>query len=607
MKRTWARRAAVGVAVLAAGRGLWQGIDGWPTLATHLRDDAFYEFAWACNLADGLGPTVSQGVGTSGVQYLWCLLLSLLGGGDRALLPQLAVGLGVACHLLGALSWLVAGRGAAALCIACLWLGNPLLIRECQNGQETALACLLLALLWQWRSARAVFFAPLAIAVTLARSDLWLVVLPLSLLRHGRCWWRGLPLAGAAALAHVALNLWSGGHWLQDSALPMPWLVHANFAATAPAFGEWVARAWFYARPVLLGGPFETISAPALAVAAFVLARPLVPPSRRWLPLLLVLAGIAAGAANVLTPLLGAVLLLLLPARARVRPPLALAALAIGLGALLVLHWAVRWYPRDYYAAPLAVLAAAGLQHVRHRYWLLLGTAAGTLLLPGLPREPLSGQREMELAGRFLHQFVPRGEAVGSFNSGIIAWYASMAEPGHVVRNLDGVVDRGALRALQAARLQDWLDDLGVRFLADNPVQFALDPRRPHAAGRWFGGGFDPAVDLVELARFRVSGVDDGAPGGDALRLYWRRGRGQEPDVEPGPARQLGRLGDGTRALLWPAAGGERLLLERSPGILEPLVESAAPAVWVIGVPPGRIGTGRVFAAGQPVPLLVLD
>ena len=49
-----------------------------PWLDDRLRDDAFYEFVWAANLAGGAGPTVSDGVTTSGVHTLWSTLLALV-------------------------------------------------------------------------------------------------------------------------------------------------------------------------------------------------------------------------------------------------------------------------------------------------------------------------------------------------------------------------------------------------------------------------------------------------------------------------------------------------------------------------------------------------
>jgi hypothetical protein len=63
------------VAALAAAVAGLVGLAVSPDETDRLRDDAFYEFAWAANLAAGRGPVVSDGVWTSGVQVLWCLLL----------------------------------------------------------------------------------------------------------------------------------------------------------------------------------------------------------------------------------------------------------------------------------------------------------------------------------------------------------------------------------------------------------------------------------------------------------------------------------------------------------------------------------------------------
>ena len=60
-------KLAVIAAIGAAVWGLWSWVEMYPLLTTRLRDDAFYEFVWAVNLAQGRGPVVSDGVTTSGV------------------------------------------------------------------------------------------------------------------------------------------------------------------------------------------------------------------------------------------------------------------------------------------------------------------------------------------------------------------------------------------------------------------------------------------------------------------------------------------------------------------------------------------------------------
>ena len=89
----WLERFAVFASVAAAVFGLAHGLSPMPGLTERLRDDAFYEFAWAANLAAGYGPSVSDGVATSGVQILWSLLLVPFAwvGGAASDLPPGAV------------------------------------------------------------------------------------------------------------------------------------------------------------------------------------------------------------------------------------------------------------------------------------------------------------------------------------------------------------------------------------------------------------------------------------------------------------------------------------------------------------------------------------
>ena len=63
------------------------------------------------------------------------------------------------------------------------------------------------------------------------------------------------------------------------------------------------------------------------------------------------------------------------------------------------------------------------------------------------------------------------------------------------VRNLDGVVDRRSFAALRAGRLGALLDEAGVRFVLDNPVQFSTDP------------SVDVFMERIEELRSKVPGL----------------------------------------------------------------------------------------------------
>jgi hypothetical protein len=136
-------------------------------------------------------------------------------------------------------------------------------------------------------------------------------------------------------------------------------------------------------------------------------------------------------------------------------------------------------------------------------------------------------------------------------------------------------------------------------------VQFALDDPWPHASGRHFGAGFDPARDLREIARFDVPGVAGHAAGTDSVRLYVRTGRGARPR-DPGATRVLGRAPDGARYCLWSGDGAEVLYCTAPHGARSELARGV-PGALVVKVPtpaPGRY----ILHTGDPArPLLTLE
>ena len=605
MNRSTAWLLAIAVCLAAAVWAIWHGVTGWPTLATHVRDDAFYEFAWATNLVRTGVPTVSDGTTTSGVQYLWCLLLAWLAGGHPEVIENVALIAGFACHVLGALTWIWATRcRPAGICLALLWLGNPLLLRECQNGQETALACLLVALLWHARRARERWFAPLLVLAVLARSDLWLVGALLSLVRHGRRWWLGSAAPAIALLVHVGFNLALGAGATQDSGWPLPWLVHANFELLEPGFSDWLLQQWWYTRPALLGGPFTMAGTVGLGTAVYLIVRPLLPSRWSWAPLLAVIMAWSGPVGGLAVPAIAAFLLVFRPRPGRRRVPWYLLALTLGLAGIVVLHWGVRWYPRDYYLAPLAVGAMAGLQRFgRFPLWLLLAGLIQAFTVTTVRTEPLRHQLAMDLAGRYLGELLPAGERVGCFNAGLVAFRqlerAGVSDPLRIV-NLDGVVDARAFAALRDRRLGEWLSAEPVRYLVDHPVQFSLDPALPHACGHWFG--VEPPR-LRELARFVVPGVDAERAGTADFRLYVR---GEHPvPALPDEPRQLGVVDAGV-VVLWPARTGTVLEIQTTTGVREELLRAEVDGLVVVLVPMERLGTGRIFERGAEQPLLEL-
>jgi hypothetical protein len=170
------------------------------------------------------------------------------------------------------------------------------------------------------------------------------------------------------------------------------------------------------------------------------------------------------------------------------------------------------------------------------------------------------------------------------------------------VVNLDGKVNAAAFAALRAAALGDYLDRESVRVLADWPAMFERDSDNPHASGRWFGAGFDPRRDLVEVARVDDPEVDGGWPGtsmsactsGAATGRRCRCRGARPPSRSLRPAHVLGGVGrQGRRA---PRGRGARRPRRR-------LVHEVADGVTVVVRVRLREGEDAIFAAGAEVPV----
>ena len=603
-RQAFARRVAVVAAAISAWVGLHGAWHGMPTLATHLRDDAFYEFCWAWNLAHGNGPCVSDGIATSGVQPLWSMLLAVV-----ALitddLPRIAPFLGLGCHGLAAMLWLRAGRQSwHAWAIALLWLGNPLLLREAQNGQETALACLCASALFCARHARGAAFMSISSLAVLARADLFAMAFALTATRRDS-------LRSKAMTMVVTIAPWlmfqriCGGGWMPDSAQPMAWLAHANFERAMPTVFEWSVQMeqwWRYLRPALLGAPFAHAGAAGWSALVAVSLAHFVRPSFRFAPLAAVGAAWAFGASDLAVPL-GASLLMLLPPVVRVRSPrhgAVIASVAVALCAIVFVHWSLRWHPRDYYMAPLVIGACIGMRAMRKlpaMFALLACWQMAAQIANPLPLEPLSGQRAMQAAGAALQPLLGDAVRVGCFNSGIVSWeQLRRGDLGARVVNCDGVVNASALHALQRAELSALLDNRGVRFLLDHPVQWSMDVRLPHACGPWFEGGVDPSAKLVLLARCVDPTAAPSRPLTDAFVLMWRKGLGDPPPL-PRTTQWIARASDGTPVLWFVAQVGDCIDLEQ--GARAPFFTAPQAGNYLLPIP----AQGRAYIRGQPEPI----
>lgn len=463
-------------------------------------DDAYYYFQIARNLAAGNGVSFDGETPTNGFHPLWLAALMPLyavGGDPIALLHwslSLSALFGVATvALVYTILHRLSDNPAAALAGASFTALHPALVRESVNGMETALVVCSIA----WvidrfvrvagapapaRTAEAVWLGVASGLMMLARTDTLFILPPMALFlllreRGVRRWQLSLALGVPTLLflaPWVAWNLVSFGTVVQTS----------GFAIASFEQDAWIAREgadW----PTLLGRAW------ALTRDSFFQRLPhlyFVPLGAPTWPFLVVAGGAAAIMA--LAPL---------PTRGRVRRPFALLAVpASGIGFALVYHAAVRWWMREWYFAPVALLAA-----------LALGLAVATLhavLTGSVPRHELasdgdgpqmnSRQRHRLIAlyvlfaaalfgafgphmadrwglhsrhrvnqleaARWIDAHTAPDARIGAFNAGIIGYFSN-----RTVVNLDGVVNLDAYRAKREKRLSEYARGRRLDYVAD--------------------------------------------------------------------------------------------------------------------------------------------
>jgi hypothetical protein len=452
-------------------------------------DDAYYYFQIARNLSAGHAPSLDGEAPTNGFHPLWLLLLLPVTAAVSEPLLALRAGLTLGAllgaanvALLFAIARAAGASRAAALVAAGAYAIHPTVVLESVNGLETALAVAtqgLAAWLFVRLGARP---GPASLGACaglgfagglamLARTDA--VVFFAALLaglalreRSRRGSGRGalVPALVAGLVASLAVGPWllwnlrEFGTVMQVSAAAIPGLLQREYISrhgagpgvllrraidvTLRDFGR---AAFFYAAP----GPG--------ALRAFALAA----------PGLLALQLCAPSA----------------PAR-RLRAGCGrLAAPACGIVVTLLVHTAVRWWTREWYYAPLGFLVALGvalaLDHVRDTLGLLApgrralpaaATAAAALAFLaalGPHQRERWGLRSVHRlnqleAATWLAQHTEPDARVGSFNAGILSWFAR-----RTVVNLDGAVNADALRAREAGRLMEYVLERRLGYLAD--------------------------------------------------------------------------------------------------------------------------------------------
>lgn len=472
-----------------------------------LPDDAYYYFQIARNAAAGHGASLDGINVTNGYHPLWMAFLvslhsalpaaaavpaalvvsALAGGATLLLLSSLLKRLGVS-----------AGGRTAALALLAF---NPWLLTMWVNGLETSIAAATLVATWlacvAWtQSDRRGWWAwPLILAglgglATLGRTDHLILVAPplLAAWWVARRSWRSLLAMAVAGLAVLApwliWNLLVIGSFEQtsgsafahtthqllyltnDPASPVTWLKGAAIGLYGEAKTLWVA----------LAAPGVYIGAFGLALAAFLRAQ------REH--------------------------------RAAAAVPVAVAA-AVGILTLLLIHGAVRWSFRPWYAVPPVLALAAAVAYLGHLggielrnvpRWARASAVALAVAAFGLAVPSALGQYQlqgtMQGAAAWMSAELPSDARVGVFNAGIPAYFS-----GRQVVNLDGLVNNGAAAALEQRQLWAYVRASGLTHLADFGVNF--DYRQSWA---WGEPSWRDQVELVhELP----------APGGrGSYRIY---------------------------------------------------------------------------------------
>ncbi len=496
------------VAALGVLLRLWVAWQPVPVLLIkNLPDDAFYYFMIARNTVQ-LGSVSIDGVSTTnGFHPLWWIALMPLFGW-RAPLGDLQVHIALsAASMLEAVSIFGIGRIAARLTgrdglgalAALLYAANPMAILQATNGLETALGMATLTAFWlqmlrtlnrppSWKSAT--ITGALGGLMFLARSDsvFFLAFALLALLWFGgmRSAWRGAALIGIVALVVIApWFIWSRiavGSWLQESGVAVPFAIRARLALEDSS----AAAVW---RESL-----RQLTAPAFWLRGDPTGLPLVGGVLMWL---IALAGLAWRWRRSAPRVEMAALLPLLVASA----------------ALIVFHAAIRWYPRPWYFIPAAaawsvcfVVAAASFLHRRALLFSMVVVSLSYFLISGYAfwwAGFYPWQREMRDASDWIAQNSPNESELGSFNSGIYAYYS-----GRRVVNLDGVVNHDAYVAVKNRSVLPYLRRVGIDLLID----YDSAVRREYAP--FLGAGYPDS--LTEIAV--LGGQADGPLG--FLRVY---------------------------------------------------------------------------------------
>jgi hypothetical protein len=443
-------------------------------------DDAFYYFSIARHMA--LDGTVSiDGISaTNGFHPLWLLLIApfyLVLPQDLEIPIHLALTLGAildtaAGFLAYKLVHLLTDHTSVAIISALVYLVNPRTVFYAISGMETPLNVCVFALfvygyaLITLRRAtlrRYVFFGIAGGLLLLARTDNILLFCVIQLCatykacREGDV--KGLLISqGLTACLLAPWVLWSYctfGTVVQSSATALPFVLRRLYDLSPDASR---LNTVFASMRVLLRSDAWLIDASSTGLP----------------PLIGLWLWVAVGIA-------GASLLTTESRRRRCASGLRLLApILLACILLLVVHAAIRWYPRSWYFAPLAwvfavllgMLIDADNGHDPGPLWKYRSLTALLIceifVLVGAywwQGGLYPWQVEMYQSSLWLRDNTPQEARIGSFNAGIQAYYSD-----RTVINLDGVVNQDALNAIQEQKLLEYMHHMSIGYVADYDI-----------------------------------------------------------------------------------------------------------------------------------------
>ncbi|MFC1706620.1 hypothetical protein ACFL59_07345 [Planctomycetota bacterium] len=491
-----------------------------------LYEDFFYYLKIAQNIAEGRGATLDGFSTTNGFHPLWmllCVVVRLVFDGTTAVHAVLLL---AAClHLLQVyLVYRIVDLdcgGVWAHAVALFYLVNYRIIACNLCGMETPLAAslflLLVYLMLSCRTLgvlRVVGFGVLMGIASLARLDLLLfccVVIVWILVR---------PAGGASPIRRTANATIAAVVWLLTL---FPWFLWSYATSQALLPNSRVALRLMAGFGLdLHASPGEMLSQVAGKVSSAAL----------WLPdtanLLglwpTVLPGLAPVASSLVVTALLALAGFMLTNRAVVNR---IPKLLLMLYACAHLAYYVFWARAEVrYLIPSCVvvilLVPSVLQYIWKRFdgfrtrvlvaslcaCVLVNSAVAGILAWHYQQGPSrwhSFHQDLCETARWMRRTLPEHANVGAWNAGILCYFSD-----RTVVNLDGVVNDDALAALRDRRLQEYIEQRNIRFIADLRAEvnsFMIRFSGDHAWGRKYVTAFlHPRTRVVVLER-RPSGM----------------------------------------------------------------------------------------------------